>query len=166
MGCPVQGQGCRMLDDNVWPPNPTLLDPLTEYDDVIAAKLAALSETKTGPNKLLLIKALRDEEEMDLRQAYTLVTSYYARNGTPVQTRASKVRAWLGCLPPLALLCFAGTAIYSMKRRDEILSHPHHHAALIALDREEIVVLFPILILMLGVITTILTTRVMTCRKK
>ena len=155
-----------MPDNDVWPPKPALPDPLTEYDDVIAAKLAALSETKTGPNKILLIKALRDEEGMDLSQAYAAVNNYYARNGTPVQTRASKVRAWLGCLPLLAWLCFAGAAIYSMKRRDEILSHPHHHAALIALDRQEIVVLFPIIILMLGVITTILTTRVMTCRKK
>ena len=129
-----------MPDNTIWPPKPDLPDPLTEYDSVIAAKLAALLETKTGPNKIQLIKSLRDEGGMDLSQAYAAVSSYYARNGAPIQTRASRMRAWLGCLPPLFMLCFAGFIFYWMKRRDEILSQPHHHAAFHSLSREALAV--------------------------
>ena len=129
-----------MPDNDTWPPKPTRPDPLTEYDDVIAAKLALLSETKTGPNKLLLIKALRDEEGIDLRQAFVHVNSYCARNGALIQTRASRTRAWLGCLPSLFMFCFVGYLAYWMKRRDEILSQPHHHAAFLALSREAVTI--------------------------
>ena len=135
-----------MPDNTIWPPKPDLPDPLTEYDSVIAAKLAALSETKTGPSRILLIKALRDEEEMNLQQAFALSKSYCDRHGALVQTRASQIRAWLGCLPPLSMLCFAGFIFYWMKRRDEILSQPHHHAAFLTLSKEALAVCLTVLI--------------------
>jgi len=67
-----------MHDNDVWPPKPDLSDPLTEYDDVIAARLDALPEAKRS--RLLLIKSLRDAEGMDLRQAYALVNNYSERH--------------------------------------------------------------------------------------
>lgn len=126
-----------MPDNDVWPPKPDLPDPLTEYDEVIAAKLAALSEAKR--NRIALIKALRDDTGIELRQAYAAVNNYCERHDVFAQTRTSRLLAWLGCLPPLAMLCFAGFLFYWMKRRDEILSQPHHHAALLALSKEALI---------------------------
>ncbi len=37
-----------MPDNDVWPPKPDLPDPLAEYDDVIAARLAYLPERQSG----------------------------------------------------------------------------------------------------------------------
>lgn len=51
-----------MPESDVWPPKPSILDPLMEYDGLIAAKLAALPEPRRS--RLLLMKALRDEEQM------------------------------------------------------------------------------------------------------
>lgn len=127
----------KMPDNDTWPPKPDLPDPLTEYDEVIAAKLATLSQTKTGPNKIQLIKALRDEEGIDLSRAYALVNSYCARNGALVQTRASRIRAWLGCLALLSALSLAVFTIYFEFRREAVLRLPHHHAVLLALREEE-----------------------------
>ena len=86
-----------MPDNTTWPPKPDLPDPLTEYDEVIAAKLAALSETKTGPNRILLIKALHDDEGLDLRQAYAFVTSYCDRHGLFVTSKATWTFGLGGC---------------------------------------------------------------------
>ena len=155
-----------MPDDNIWPPKPTLPDPLTEYDDVIAAKLAALSETKTGPNKLRLIKALRNEEGMDLSQAYALVTSYCDRHGLFVTSKAAMTFSLGGCGLALAALCLAVFSAYLMLvRRDAVLSQPHHHAALITLDRQEMGVLAAFLLL-IAMSLTISTTLIRSRRRK
>lgn len=108
-----------MPDNDVWPPKPDLPDPLTEYDDVIAAKLAALSETKTEPNRFLLIKALRDEEGMELRQAYAFMTSYCDRHGVLISSRASRT---LGLVPfalSLVMLASVGLSYHLDAARDE-----------------------------------------------
>ncbi|MDQ2800830.1 MAG: hypothetical protein M3Y13_14460, partial [Armatimonadota bacterium] len=109
-----------------------------EYDDVIAAQLAALPIARR--NRLSLTKAMREEAGMDLRQAYPYVNSYCTRHGLFAQTRTSRIMTWLGCLPLLAWVCFAGFLFYWMKRRDEILSQPHHHAAFLALSREALII--------------------------
>ena len=159
-------QRVKMPDDNIWPPKPTLPDPLTEYDDVIAAKLAALSETKTGPNKLRLIKALRNEEGMDLSQAYALVTSYCDRHGLFVTSKAAMTFSLGGCGLALAALCLAVFSAYLMLvRRDAVLSQPHHHAALIALYRQEMGVLAAFLLL-IAMSLTISTTLIRSRRRK
>ncbi len=129
----------KMPDNDVWPPKPDLPDPLTEYDDVIAAKIAALPEA--GRSRLLLIMALRVDKGMDLRQAYAVVNNYCDRHDVFARTKTSRLLAWLGCLPILAWLCFAGFLFYWMKRRDEILSQPHHHAALLALSEQALMVI-------------------------
>ena len=155
-----------MPDNDTWPPKPALPDPLTEYDDVIAAKLAALSETKTGPNKLLLIKALRNEEGMDLSQAYALVTSYCDRHGLFVTSKAAMTFSLGGCGLALAALCLAVFSAYLMLvRRDAVLSQPHHHAALITLDRQEMGVLAAFLLL-IAMSLTISTTLIRSRRRK
>ena len=127
-----------MPDNEVWPPKPNLPDPLTEYDYVIAAKIAALPEARR--NRITLIKALRDDTGMELRQAYAVVNNYCERHGGLAKTGASRLSAWLACLPTIALLCFAGFLFYWMKRSNEILSQPHHHAAFLALSKEALTV--------------------------
>lgn len=131
MGCPVQGQGCRMLDDNVWPPKPTLLDPLTEYDALIKSKLHTLSEAEPGPSRLRLMEALRDEEGMDLRQARRLANSYCDRHGVFVITRATQIFTWgnFGLVLAVGLLLLLNVSL--SWRRDAILGIPHTHAALL-----------------------------------
>jgi len=139
-----------MLDDTIWPPKPDLPDPLTEYDDVIAAKPAALSETKTGPNRILLIKALRDEEGMELRQAFALSKSYSDRHSLLVTGKATKVFAWGGCGLAFSAVCLAFFNVYLLLFRREAVSHqPHHHAALIALDRQEMGVVAAMMLLII-----------------
>ena len=129
-----------MPENDVWPPKPDLPDPLTEYDEVIAAKLAALPEAKRS--RLLLTKALRDEKGMDLRQAYTFVTSYCDRHKILVRPRTSLTMAWLRCLVPLLAFCLAVFNIYLGYQRDAILRLPHHHGAFLALRREQLSVVY------------------------
>ena len=156
-----------MPDDAIWPPKPDLPDPLTEYDEVIAAKLTALSETKAGPNRILLIKALRDEEGMALRHALTLTKSYGDRHGLFTPSRATLALGLGGCGLALAALCLAVLSGYLMLvRRDAVLSQPHHHAALMALDRQEMAVLAAIIILVSGSMAMSLTIRAISRRRK
>ena len=129
-----------MPDYTTWPPKPDLPDPLTEYDELIAAKIAALSETKAGPSRLLLTKALREEKGLDLRQAYAFVTDYCDRHGVLVRPKTSPTIAWLGCLVPLLVFCFVAFNLYLGHQRDAILRLPHHHVALLALDREKVAI--------------------------
>ena len=142
-------QRVKMPDNDTWPPKPALPDPLTEYDDVVAAKLAALSGTKTGPNKLLLIKALRDEEGIELRQAYAVVNNYWARHTDLARTQAVPRLAWLGCLLPFSTLGLAVFNLCLQFRREAILRLPHHHAAFLAFCSQERIVLYALLALIL-----------------
>ena len=149
-----------MPQSNVWPPKPDLPDPLTEYDGVIAAKLAALSETKTGPNRILLIKALRDEEGIDLQEAIVLSKSYCDRHGLFVTGKVTMALSLGGCglfLTALCLIAFGGYLIEF--RRDAVLRQPHHHAALMALDRQEMAVMAVIMVLMFCFVATIIITQ-------
>ena len=136
-----------MPDDTIWPPKPDLPDPLTEYDGVIAAKLAALSETNTGPSRILLIKALRDEEGMELQQAFALSKSYCDRHDVLVRPKTLSAMAWLGCLVPLLMF---GLVIFNFClafQREAILRLPHHHAAFLAFHKEERIVFYILLVL-------------------
>ena len=137
-----------MPDNTTWPPKPDLPDPLTEYDEVIAAKLAALSETKTGPNRILLIKALHDDEGLDLRQAYAFVTSYCDRHGLFVTSKATWTFGLGGCGLLVTALCAVTFGGYMVEaHRAVVLRQPHHHAALLALDGQEMAVMFAFLAL-------------------
>ncbi len=106
-----------MPENDVWPPKPDLPDPLTEYDDVIAAKIAALPEA--GRNRFSLIKALRDEEGMDLRQAIALSKSYSHRNGVLISSRTDWALALTLLILSLAALTSAGFSYYLVSARDE-----------------------------------------------
>ena len=140
-----------MPESNVWPPKPDLPDPLTEYDGVIAAKLAALSETKTGPNRILLIKALREQEGLDLRQAIAVANSYCNRHGLFVSGRATKAFVWGRCGIAFAAVCLGFTNAYLIVFRNEaVMRQPHHHAAFMALVRLEIVIVAATMLLALA----------------
>ncbi len=138
-----------MPDNDVWPPKPDLPDPLTEYDEVIAAKLAAPSPAITG--RLTLVKVLREQEGLDLRQAIALANNYCDRHGLFVSGRVTKAFGWGGCGMAFAALCLAIFSGYlSIVRLEAVLSQPHHHAALMALDRQEMVVAAAIVLLVIG----------------
>ena len=154
-----------MPDNTIWPPKPDLPDPLTEYDEVIAAKLAALSETKAGPSRLTLSKSLLEEKGLDLRQAYAFVADYCDRHNILVQPKASPMMTWLGCL--VAPLMF-GLAVFNLwlgHRREAIMRLPHHHAAFLAVRREEKIVLWAILALLLFFMI-VMVPRIRSLRKK
>lgn len=156
-----------MPDNDVWPPKPNLADPLTEYDEVIAALLAApaapigtrLMLTKAlhdqeGPElrhvktKLTLIRALCDQEGLQPRHASALANSYCQRHGLFITSPAAKAFAGVGCGLAIVGLCLAGFSGYLLLvRREKILSLPHHHAALMALDRQELKIMGAFLVL-------------------
>ncbi len=135
-----------MPESNVWPPKPDLPDPLTEYDDVIAAKLAASSPAVSG--RLTLVKILREQEGLDLRQAIAVANSYCNRHGLFVSGRATKAFVWGRCGIAFAAVCAVTFGGYMVEaRRAVVLKQPHHHAALLALDGQEMAVMFAFLAL-------------------
>lgn len=145
-----------MPENDVWPPKPSLPDSLTEYDGLIATKITALPEARR--NRFTLIRALRDEEGMTLWQAYAVVNNYCERCGDFDQTKTSQMSDWLKCASSLVAL---GFLFYWMKRRNEILVQPHHHAALIAINRQMIAVI--LVFMLLAILSVILS---MTSRRK
>ena len=138
-----------MLDNTIWPPKPTLLDPLTEYDELIKGKLDALSEAEREPSRLLLMKALRDEEGMDLRQACTLVNNYCDRYGVHVTSKATRIFTWSN----FGLVLVAGLLnifnLYLSYRRDAILGVPHTRAAFLAFRSGQLTISYTALALVL-----------------
>jgi len=155
-----------MPDNDVWPPKPALPDPLTEYDDVIAAKLAALAETKTRPSRLLLTKSLLEEKGLDLKQAYAFVADYCDRQDILVQPKTSPVMAWLGCLVPLSMFGLGVFNLWLDYRREAIMRLPHHHAAFLAIRREGLIVVCAILVLLLLNTIVMLPRIIRSLRKK
>ena len=138
-----------MPESNVWPPKPDLPDPLTEYDDVIAAKLAASSPAVSG--RLTLVKILREQEGLDLRQAIAVANSYCNRHGLFVSGRATKAFVWGGCGIAFAAVCLGFTNAYLIVFRNEaVMRQPHHHAAFMALVRLEIVIVAATMLLALA----------------
>ncbi len=105
-----------MPENDVWPPKPDLPDPLTEYDDVIAAKIAALPEARR--NRFALIKALR-EEGLDLRQAITVVNSYCDRHRALISSRVDRAMAYSLVALSLIMLASVGLSYYLDAARDE-----------------------------------------------
>ena len=135
-----------MPESNVWPPKPDLPDPLTEYDDVIAAKLAASSPAVSG--RLTLVKILREQEGLDLRQAIAVADSYCDRHGLFLTSKATWTFGLGGYGLFVTALCAVTFGGYMVEaRRAVVLRQPHHHAALLALDGQEMAVMFAFLAL-------------------
>lgn len=157
-GLLLQTVAYKMPDNDVRPPKPKVPDPLTEYDEVIAAKLAVSSSPISG--RLMLVKALHEQERLDFRQALTLANSYCDRHGLFVSGKATKAFGWGCCGMTFAALCLAVFNGYLLLvRREAVLSQPHHHAALMALDKQEMVVVAAIALLVIGSITISVTIR-------
>jgi hypothetical protein len=136
-----------MPEIDVWPPKPDLPDPLTEYDDVIAAKLTAIPELKQ--RRILLIKALREDTGMTLVQAYALVNNYYERHGILVKSKATQVFAWsnFGLVSvAMALNC---CNLYLSYHRDEILGVPPQHSAFLAFRSDQLAISYAAGVLLL-----------------
>ena len=66
---------CRIND--VWPPRPDLPDPLTEYDEFVKALLAAEEPVRS---RLSLVKLLREETGLGLRECLAIANNYCTRN--------------------------------------------------------------------------------------
>ena len=149
-----------MSDSNVWPPKPTLLDPLTEYDVVIKSKLHKLSEAEPGPSRLRLMRALRNEEGMDLGQARRLANSYCDRHGVFVITRTAQFFTWGNFGLALAMFLLLLLNMFLSWRRDAILGMPHTHAALLVFRGRQLAICYAsCLLLFLNVIVSILRVR-------
>ena len=141
-----------MPNNEVWPPKPDLPDPLTEYDGVIAAKLAAYSSPISG--RLTLVKALHEQDGLDFRQAITVVNSYCDRHGLFVSGRGTKAFGWGGCGLAFAAVCLGFINAYLIVFRNEaVMRQPHHHAAFMALVRLEIVIVAATILLTVASIT-------------
>ena len=99
-----------MPDDTIWPPKPDLPDPLIEYDEAIAAKLATFPKAElTEDKQFRLIMSLRAESGLGLRQARSVVNSYYTRHGMLVNSRADRTRAYV--LVALSLITLASVCL-------------------------------------------------------
>ena len=138
-----------MSNNGIWPPKPTLLDPMAEYDELIKGKLDALSESERGPSRLPLMKALRDEEGMDLRQARTLVNNYCDRYGVLVTSKATRIFAWSNFGLVLVAMLLNFFSLYLTYRRDAILGIPHTHAAFFAFRSGQLTISYTVLALVL-----------------
>ena len=153
-----------MPDNDVWPPKPTLLDPLTEYDALIKSKLHILSEAEPGPSRLRLMEALRSQEGMDLRQARRLANSYCDRHGVFVITRATQIFTWgnFGLVLAVGLLVLLN--VYLSWRCDAILGMSHTHAALLVFRGRQLAISYAsFLLLFLNLI--VLVVRVQRSRR-
>ncbi len=147
-----------MPDNDVWPPKPDLPDPLTEYDGLIAAKLAALPEAKRS--RLLLMKALRDEEGIELRQAFAVVNNYCDRNGVVVRSKTNKMFAWSNFSLVLVAMVLNFFNLYLSYRRDAILGVPHSHASFLAFRGEQLAISYAVAaLLFLNVIVLVIRFR-------
>ena len=140
-------RGCKMLEDDAWPPKPTLLDPLTEYDALIKSKLHTLSEAEPGPSRLRLMKALRNEEGMDSRQACRLANSYCDRHGVFVTSKTTRLFTWsnFGLVLVAMLLNFFN--LYLTYRRNAILGVPHTHAAFLVFRSRQLAISYAVFLL-------------------
>ena len=131
-----------MPDNSVWPPKPTLLDPLAEYDGLIKSKIGALSEAGREPSRLLLMKSLRDKEGMSLRQAFTVVNYYCDRYGVLVITKATRIFTWSNFGLALAAGLLNTFNLYLTYRRDAILGMPHTHTAFLTFRSEQLAIIY------------------------
>lgn len=129
-----------MPDNTIWPPKPTLLNPLAEYDGLIKSKIDALSEVGQEPSRLLLMKSLRDEEGMSLRQAFAVVNYYCDRYGVLVRSKTTQLFAWSNFSLVLVAMALNFFNLYLSYRRDAILGLPHSHAASLAFHAEQLVI--------------------------
>lgn len=128
-----------MPDNDVWPPKPDLPDPLTEYDEMIVANLAAFPAGEPAQMRFRLIKALR-EEGLDMRQAIAIVNDYCDRHGVLVRSKATQLFAWSNFGLVLAAMLLSIFNVYLGNQRAAILLLPHHHTAFLALRREQLAI--------------------------
>ena len=135
-----------MLNTDVWPPKPDLPDPLTEYDAVIAAKIAAFPAGESGQMQFRLIKALF-EEGVEIRQAIAIVRSYGVRHGGFAETKIVRFLSLVNVCIGMLASALAFFNVYLGHQRGAILRLPHHHAAFLALRKEELFVVYTIVAL-------------------
>jgi len=130
-----------MPADDVWPPKPSLPDPLLEYDALIKEKLAARAVGFRGPVLFSLIRALRGSG-LSLGQAFAAVDNYSARQRASLSAKDSATVSLI-VLPMLismtallvSAIALALVGVFLQFRRHAILSQPHHQAPLLALDQ-------------------------------
>ena len=96
-GPAIRGQNA-MPNNQTWPPPPDIPSPLTEHDELLRACVKAPT-SKPPLSRLRLIRDLRTEAGLDLRQCLAVVNSYCDRNAILMPTRGPS--AWFGCLPSL-----------------------------------------------------------------
>ena len=127
--------------NDVWPPKPSLPDPLLEYDALIEEKLAARTVGFRGLALFSLIRALRGRG-LSLGQAFAAVDNYSARRRASLDAKDSATVSLI-VLPVLismtallvSAMVLALAGVYLQFRRHAILSQPHHQAPLLALDQ-------------------------------
>lgn len=137
-----------MSDNDVWPPKPNLADPQTEWDELITAKLNGFAKSDPGDKRFRLILVLRVEKGLGLRQAVSIVNSYCDRHGILVRNGKDKFFAWcnFGLILPAMLLNFFN--IYLSWQRNATFGAPHHHAAVVALHREQLAISYAVFALL------------------
>ncbi len=145
-----------MPDNEVWPPKPSLLDPLAEYDELIAAKLAAFPTEEPEQMRFRLIIALQGEGVSVIR-AISVVNDYCNRHGVLVSSKANQAFKWSNfglVLVAMLLLIFN---LYLTYRRDTILGMPHTHAAFLAFRRDQLAISYMVLALISANIIVLIT---------
>ena len=135
-----------MPDIDVWPPKPNLPDPLTEHDNMIAAKLAEMSAEEPTQMRFRLIKAMR-EEGLEMRQAIAVVKSYCNRQEVLV-SRTPQVFAWSNFSLVLVAMVLNLLNLYLSYQRDVILGMPHTHAAFLAFRRDQLAISYAVTLLL------------------
>lgn len=120
-----------MLDDDAWPPKPTLLDPLAEYDALICERLAAPLHGQSRYGRFQLVKALHEEKGLGWLAALAAVESYRKRYMPPPGAKffvAFGVATSVIVLPQLYQIALKF-------HRNAVLSRPNHRAALLSLNQ-------------------------------
>ena len=88
----------EMVPQQNWPPPPDTPEPLTEHDEFL--KSCVRSPTSKPPlSRLRLIRDLRKETSLDLRQCMAVVNGFCDRHAILMPLHGPC--AWVGCLVPL-----------------------------------------------------------------
>ena len=130
-----------MPTDEVWPPKPSLPDPILEYDALIKEKLVARTIGFRGLVLFSLIRVLRGRG-LSFGQAFAAVDNYSARQRASLSAKDSATVSLI-VLPVLismtalliSAMALALVGVFLQFRRHAILSQPHHQAPLLALDQ-------------------------------
>jgi hypothetical protein len=124
-------------ENQTWPPPPDTPEPLTEHDSPLTALVCAPA-TKPPLSRLRLVRDLRKETGLQLRQCQVFVNSFCDRNAILLPIRGPIV--WGGCLISLIQLAAAITLAMSGFLLERSLNAAPTHAARFAIraEREEL----------------------------